>query len=63
MNYTEHPEQVEQAVMQIYDLLKELSKLDDFPAVRCNARRALGTVWQMVNHLGFAFEQLGEWGV
>lgn len=63
MNYAQHPEQVQDTVKQIYDLLKELSKLDDFPAIQCNARRALGVTWQMVNHLGLEFEQLGEWGV
>ncbi|MDD4169576.1 MAG: hypothetical protein PHD36_04845 [Desulfotomaculaceae bacterium] len=56
MDCTEKTTQIEDKVKLVYDLLKELSQVEDFPAIRANAQRALGTVWQMVNHLSLDYE-------
>jgi hypothetical protein len=58
LSYNENPQLVKEKVEQVYNLLKELSEIDDFPAICYNARRALGTVWQVANHLEIKFEQL-----
>lgn len=57
MRYQENPAEIEQKVQEIYNLLKEISQVEDYPALSSNAKRALGTVWQMVNHLGLEYEQ------
>ena len=56
--YKENPQEIEEKVSQTYALLKELCRVEDFPAIRCNARRALGAIWQVANHLEIQFEQL-----
>jgi len=60
LSYQEDPKLIEEKVSQVYILLKELCQVDDFPAIRCNSRRALGTMWQVANHLEIKFEQLYE---
>lgn len=63
MLYTEKPVEIEGKVIEIYKLLKEISQVEDYPALNHNAKRALGIVWQMVNHLGLEYEQLDDYGV
>ena len=58
LNYKENPQEIEEKVSQTYALLKELCGVDDFPAISCNARRALGAIWQAANHLEIQFEQI-----
>lgn len=58
MLYSDNPKLVEEKVLQVYNLLKELSQVEDFPAITMNARRALGTMWQVVSDLDLEFEQL-----
>lgn len=60
MRYTEKPVEIEAKVLEIYQLLKVVSQIEDFPALSNNAKRALGVVWQMVNHLGLNQEQLDD---
>lgn len=47
--------EMEEKVRQAYALLKELSLVQDHPCVRQNARRALASVWQIVNDLGLEY--------
>lgn len=58
MLYSDNPKLVEEKVLQVYNLLKELSKVEDFPAISMNARRALGVMWQVTSDLDLEFEQL-----
>lgn len=56
--------EIERKVMQTYQLLKELSgDAEAAPCVRANAQKALACVWQIVNDLGLAYEQLFDYGV
>lgn len=52
---------IEEKVLGVYELLKELSLAEENPSVSCNARRALAAVWQIVNNLGLEFEQIYEY--
>lgn len=63
LSYNENPEIIENKVQQIYNLLKELCGMEDFPAVSHNARRALGVIWQIANDLNLEFEQLFQYKV
>lgn len=54
--------ETEQIVLEVYERLKRLSD-DEAPCVKFNARRALVSIWQIVNDLGLEFEQLAEYGV
>jgi len=63
LSYQENPKLIEEKVNQVYILLKELSQVDDFPAICCNARRALAAMWQVANHLELQFEQLYDYHV
>ncbi len=56
--YSQNSKTIEKKTLQTYHLLKELSEVDDFPAISYNARRALGVVWQIANDLDLEFEQL-----
>ncbi|MCL2336712.1 MAG: hypothetical protein FWC60_04745 [Firmicutes bacterium] len=58
LSYLENPREIEAKVSQTYALLKELCQVDDFPAISYNARRALGVIWQVANHLEIQFEQI-----
>ncbi len=58
LSYEDDPKIVEEKVLQVYNLLKELSEVEDFPAISFNARRALGVMWQVTNDLDLEFEQL-----
>lgn len=52
---------MEQKVLSVYETLKELSMVKEIPTVSCNARRALASVWQIVNNMGLEFEQIYEY--
>lgn len=52
---------MEEKVLEVYEILKELSLAKENPTVSCNARRALASVWQIVNNLGLGFEQIYEY--
>lgn len=58
LSYNDDPKLVEEKVMQTYNLLKELSAIEDFPAISFNSRRALGVMWQVTSDLDLEFEQL-----
>ncbi|MDP2727015.1 MAG: hypothetical protein Q8P59_05690 [Dehalococcoidia bacterium] len=50
--------------LEVYQSLKALaSDAQAPPCVVANARKALASVWQIVNDLGLAFEQLYEYEV
>lgn len=54
----------ETTALEIYRSLKTLAADPQAPpCVTANARRALASVWQIVNDLGLSFEQLYEYGV
>lgn len=54
----------EARVKAVYETLKELAGDPQAPpCVTANARKALASVWQIVNDLGLSFEQLYEYGV
>ncbi len=56
--------EMEQKVLRVYDLLKELSVEPGAPpCVTSNSQRALAIVWQIVNDLGLTDEQLFDYGV
>lgn len=56
--------ELEKKVLQVYELLKELSADRNAPAcVTCNSRKALAVVSQIVNDLDLANEELFEYGV
>lgn len=63
LSYAADPKTVEEKVKIVYQLLTDLSEIEDFPALRQNSNRALATVWQIVNHLGLEFEQLDALGI
>jgi hypothetical protein len=53
----------ETKALEVYRTLKELATDPQAPpCVTANARRALASVWQIVNDLGLAYEQLYEYG-
>ncbi len=52
---------MEQKVLDVYEILKELCLVKENPSVSSNARRALASVWQIVNNLGLEFEQIYEY--
>jgi hypothetical protein len=56
--YSDDPKLVEEKVLQVYNSLKELCTVEDFPAISMNARRALGAVWQITSDLDLEYEQL-----
>ncbi len=60
MNY-DHS--LDQKVLEVYENLKLLAQVEDNPCVSQNAKRALASVWQIVNGLGLKFEQLYDLGV
>lgn len=60
MYYSEKPAEIEEKVTEIYNLLKEVSQVKDYPSISSNAKRALGVVWQMVNNLGSKYEHLHD---
>ena len=54
----------EAKALETYQNLKALASDPDAPpCVVSNARRALASVWQIVNDLGLSFEQLYEYEV
>lgn len=60
MYYSEKTAEVEEKVTLIYNLLKDVSKVRDYPSISSNAKRALGVVWQMVNNLNTKYEQIHD---
>lgn len=52
---------MEEKVLVAYEILKELSLARENPTVSNNARRALASVWQIVNNLGLEFEQIYQY--
>ena len=58
LSYADDPKEIEEKVRIVYELLKDLSNVEDYPALRQNSCRALAAVWQIINHLGQEFEQL-----
>lgn len=56
-------EEIEAKALEAYRLLKELAQAESQPTVAANARRALSSVWQIVNNLGLKYEQLHHLGV
>lgn len=60
-NKTEGSKTMEEKVLEAYEILKELSLAEENPTVSRNARRALASVWQIVNNLGLEFEQIYEY--
>ncbi|MCL5264485.1 MAG: hypothetical protein M1343_04710 [Chloroflexi bacterium] len=58
------PTDVEKKVLQVYELLKELSADPAAaPCIKANSQKALACVWQIVNDLGLGSEQLFELGI
>lgn len=54
----------EQALLRVYDDLKQLAARDDLPPCAArNVRRALAAMWQATNDLDLQFEQLYDLGV
>ncbi len=50
--------------LEVYQSLKTLAADPEAPpCVAANARKALASVWQIVNDLGLIFEQLYEYEV
>ena len=50
--------------LEVYRSLKDLAgDAQAPPCVAANAKRALASVWQIVNDLGLSFEQLYEYEV
>lgn len=58
LSYFNEPELVEEKAKKVYELLKDLSEVEDYPALQNNSRQALAAVWQIMNHLDLEFEQL-----
>jgi hypothetical protein len=57
-------EPLESEVLEVYRRLKALAARGDAPpCVRANARYALAVIWQAVNDLDLAHEQLDDAGV
>lgn len=55
---------LEREVLAVYEALKGIVARDDLPpCVASNAREALACLWQAVNDLDLAFEQLYDLGV
>ncbi len=55
---------LEKKVLQTYELLKELIvDPESPPCIKANAQKALACMWQVVNDLDIAHEQLFEYGV
>lgn len=55
---------LEKKVLQVYELLKELSSDPGAaPCVTCNSKRALAVVWQIANDLDLVHEELFDYGV
>jgi len=57
LSYQKNPELVKEKVQHVYNLLKELCEVEDFPAIYYNARRALSVVWQLTSDLDLEYEQ------
>jgi hypothetical protein len=54
----------EQAVLDVYQTLKNLAARDDLPPCAArNVRKALASMWQATNDLDLQFEQLYDVGV
>jgi hypothetical protein len=54
----------EQALVQVYEQLKDLAARDDLPPCAArNVRKALAALWQATNDLSLQFEQLYDLGV
>lgn len=54
----------EQELLNMYNSLKRLAKQDDLPPCAArNVRKALSSMWQVVNDLDLQFEQLYDLGV
>jgi len=54
----------EQAMLAVYQALKDLARRDDLPPCAArNVRKALACVWQVTNDLDMQFEQLYDLGV
>jgi hypothetical protein len=54
----------EAALRAIYEDLKRVLARDDLPpCARANARVALAALWQVINDLDLAFEQISDYGV
>lgn len=61
LSYKENSKLVEEKVLHVYNLLKELCEVEDFPAIYFNARRALGVVWQINSDLNLEYEQFADY--
>ncbi len=54
----------EQALLTVYQALKNLAAQDDLPPCAVsNVRKALASMWQATNDLDLQFEQLYDLGV
>lgn len=54
----------EREILIVYRGLKVLLERDDLPpCARANARIALAAIWQVVNDLDIAYEQIADYGV
>jgi hypothetical protein len=54
----------EQELLNMYNSLKRLAKQDDLPPCAArNVRKALSSMWQVMNDLDLQFEQLYDLGV
>ncbi len=55
--------EVEAQVLSLYENTKSLlSRTDLAPLVEANLRQSLASLWQIVNDMGLAFEQLCDYG-
>ncbi|MGI6317569.1 MAG: hypothetical protein ACOX1J_02345 [Dethiobacteria bacterium] len=63
LSYQENPKLIEEKIRDVYNLLKELCEVKDFPAIYFNARRALGVVWQINSDLNLEYEQFSDYKI